>query len=117
MSEHVLKKGECPVCDATEFTRLRADLAAARAEVERLRKDANDWRRIAELHVDTLRSHALLLDACKVRRDEALAALREIAEHGEVNGVAYPGDVLISRARRILAQDPGTTGGSGKGTP
>jgi hypothetical protein len=37
VNEHVLKKGECPICDASEFQSLRTRLAESEAEVGRLR--------------------------------------------------------------------------------
>ncbi len=89
-----------PVADSVEaivnaeISRLRADLAAARAEVERLTRE----------------------------RDEARAALRGIMGcwgrdgNGRENLLDGPGLYrALSAARRVLAQDPGTTGGSGEG--
>jgi hypothetical protein len=36
MSGHVLRAGECPICDASEFAALKAQYATKVAEVDRL---------------------------------------------------------------------------------
>ena len=99
---HVLKRGECPECDLMpkDISHLRADLATARAEVERLTRERDEARA-------ALRE---LLEAAELLVDDYAKRHRAPVKFGILRAVLEAG-----AARRILAQDPGTTGGSGEG--
>lgn len=78
MSEHVLKKGECPICDASEFQSLRTRLAACEAERLGAESSSDIQRARAQAAERTLEAERGVVIACTRRAESAEANVEKL---------------------------------------